>query len=118
MAEFRRRWREVRRERRRRRQSDDAGWADDRRVRRPLIWAVFVRQSGTIERPRIAVVLGRSPDRPVIDSQAVCVRLANLSIDCWELRSAEAAHAAHPELSWIPPVEERRALRRGLAARL
>ena len=46
------------------------------------------------------------------------MRLPTLETDFWTLRSGEAQHRAHPDAFWIPPLEERRNLERGKAARL
>lgn len=46
------------------------------------------------------------------------MRLADIESDSWELRSGEAAHQAHPDTFWIPPIEARRNLKRGQAAKL
>jgi hypothetical protein len=46
------------------------------------------------------------------------MRLATLNRDFWTLRSGEASHRAHPDRFWIPPLEARRNLSRGKAARL
>jgi hypothetical protein len=46
------------------------------------------------------------------------MRLPKLECDFWTLRSGEESHRAHPEQFWIPPLEARRNLRRGQAARL
>lgn len=46
------------------------------------------------------------------------MRRANLREHYWQLESAEARHAAHPESFRIPPRSEREQLRRGQAARL
>jgi len=46
------------------------------------------------------------------------MRLPNIATDGWELRSGEAAHAKNPSSFWIPSLEERLNLRRGLGAKL
>jgi hypothetical protein len=46
------------------------------------------------------------------------MRLPCLNTDGWELRSGEAAHSAHPDTFWMPPLEERQNLKIGQAARL
>ena len=46
------------------------------------------------------------------------MRLARLESDFWELRSGEDAHAKSPDRFWIPPLEKRRSLTRGQAAKL
>ena len=46
------------------------------------------------------------------------MRLATRKTDFWELRSAEAGHAANPDSFLIPPLEIRQNLQRGQAARL
>lgn len=46
------------------------------------------------------------------------MRLPTLDDDGWTLRSAEASHRAHPQTFWIPPLDARRNLQRGNAARL
>ena len=46
------------------------------------------------------------------------MRLPTRGRDFWELRSGEASHRANPATFWLPPLEERRNLRRGQAARL
>ena len=46
------------------------------------------------------------------------MRLATRKTDFWELRSGEAGHAANPDSFLIPPLEIRRNLQRGQAARL
>jgi hypothetical protein len=46
------------------------------------------------------------------------MRLASFERDFWQLRSGEEAHRRNPDTFWIPPLEERRSLRRGQAARL
>lgn len=46
------------------------------------------------------------------------MRLARLDADGWELRSAEEAHAQNPTTFWIPALEQRKALQRGLAVKL
>ena len=45
-------------------------------------------------------------------------RLARLDEDGWELESAEARHAAHPDTFHIPPREARERLRPGQAVKL
>ena len=45
------------------------------------------------------------------------MRLPTLERDFWTLRSGEESHGAHPDKFWIPPIDERRGLRRGQAAR-
>ena len=46
------------------------------------------------------------------------MRLATFSRDFWELRSGEKAHRDHPDTFAIPPLEQRRGLKRGQAAKL
>jgi hypothetical protein len=46
------------------------------------------------------------------------MRLPNIEADGWELRSGEAAHAKNPSSFWIPSLEDRKNLRRGLGAKL
>ena len=46
------------------------------------------------------------------------MRLPDIESDSWELRSGEAAHQAHPDTFWIPPLEARQNLKRGQAAKL
>ncbi len=46
------------------------------------------------------------------------MRLPNIEADGWELRSGEAAHAKSPSSFWIPSLEDRKDLRRGLGAKL
>lgn len=46
------------------------------------------------------------------------VRLPSFERDFWQLRSAEQSHREHPDTFWIPPLEQRRSLKRGQAARL
>lgn len=46
------------------------------------------------------------------------MRLPSLDRDFWQLRSAEQSHREHPETFWLPPLEQRRGLRRGQSARL
>ena len=46
------------------------------------------------------------------------MRLADIERDFWELRSGEAAHQAHADTFWIPPLEARQNLKRGQVARL
>ena len=46
------------------------------------------------------------------------LRLPTLAKDGWSLRSGEAAHQAHPDSFWIPPLAERRGLQRGQLAKL
>ena len=46
------------------------------------------------------------------------MRLPTFERDFWALYSGEESHAANPDKFWIPPIEQRRALERGKAARL
>ena len=46
------------------------------------------------------------------------MRLANFDTDHWQLRSAEAAHAANPDSFWIPDAAIRASLERGQAVKL
>jgi hypothetical protein len=46
------------------------------------------------------------------------MRLASFERDFWQLRSGEESHREHPDTFWIPPLEQRRNLKRGHAARL
>lgn len=46
------------------------------------------------------------------------MRLASREYDYCALRSGEQAHTEHPYTFWIPPLEERKNLRIGQAARL
>jgi hypothetical protein len=46
------------------------------------------------------------------------MRLATFERDFWELRSAEESHRKNPEKFYLPPLEERKNLRRGQAAKL
>jgi len=46
------------------------------------------------------------------------MRLASISLDSWELRSAERSHRQHPHSFYLPALAERQNLRRGQAAKL
>src|SRR5262245_9033588 len=61
--------------------------------------------------------LGRDrPGRPLDSGETV--RLAELSRDFWELRSGEASARKSPDTFHLPPLEERKGLKRGQAAKL
>ena len=61
---------------------------------------------------------GDASDVTIVLLTAGAMRLPTLQRDRWTLRSGEESHRGHPDKFWIPPVEERRGLRRGKAARL
>jgi len=42
------------------------------------------------------------------------VRLASFDKDYWELRNGEECHEKDPDTFWIPSLEERKSLRRGM----
>lgn len=46
------------------------------------------------------------------------MRLPQIDTDFWELRSGEAAQVEHPDTFWIPPLEQRKNLQIGQAAKL
>lgn len=46
------------------------------------------------------------------------MQLANFIEDHWQLRNGEHSHRAHPETFWLPPLEHRRSLKIGDAAKV
>ncbi len=60
----------------------------------------------------------RRPPQPPPDAEKKTPRLATLASDGWELRSGQAANSANPTTFYIPTLEERTTLRRGMAVKL
>jgi hypothetical protein len=46
------------------------------------------------------------------------MRLPRSETDSWSLRSGELSHREHPGSFWLPPLEKRKNLKRGQAAKL
>lgn len=46
------------------------------------------------------------------------MRLSSIERDFGQPRSGEESHRQHPDTFWIPPLDQRRKLRRGQAAQL
>ncbi len=60
----------------------------------------------------------RRPPQPPASDENKTPRLASLDSDGWELKSGEAANSANPATFYIPTLEERTTLRRGMAVKL
>ncbi|TYP63385.1 hypothetical protein [Stutzerimonas stutzeri] len=46
------------------------------------------------------------------------MQLANFEQDYWQLRNGEESHKTNPDTFWIPPIEERKSLKVGDAAKI